>query len=608
MPQKLIRLTSDTGDGLFNGIFNQEIVIKQDSEIALQSLSVERLSTAMVLTGDNNDIVFASTDATPVVAGEEEIGDLFTGNQAGRIVPFGPVDKSNYKGFLADVGRAMNRVCDAFVTDGAGNLISRGQWGLQHFAEENSAGKIQIGARLSPFYQLAIWGPDAAGAGPVPDLLSFVRNDASLENGVPAAEKLKVWEEFQTGAHGMFRDTTAAVPGTPDFNECYAFGVEAVTKSTGVALRTRFKRLLVTTGGLPSFTMGLIKGADGLQKLRDSNITGSADLDYAIRVNGKDSPIQYISKKGDAFTDSTASPVNFTELSSNQQMNDVLDIRIANSRVFGVVTSQIADKSADPVVTAFPNMDDYDPEADYYWCIFMHEDKNKCVLDLVGVTLDPIGPNKQNINTSTIPGNGFDQELTTGLSDIDDLPIALVGEGEDPEPEFTPAVTLDPIISSFLGFDQSDLRGATNLGPLRMMVPRGADGELDEDSEYLQSKGYAFTAQNLFDNAYDADTYLIDTQTFTLDSFDSFGLDNGQRNANSGGSRRNIIATIPVSEQAIPGSANSLIQYEPSTLNYIQIKNRGDIVTRQIRCRLLTGTYNPVRTEGLASIVLLIKE
>jgi hypothetical protein len=228
-------------------------------------------------------------------------------------------------------------------------------------------------------------------------------------------------------------------------------------------------------------------------------------------------------------------------------------------------------------------------------------------LDLVGVTLDPIGPNNQNINTPFRLGNAFDQELTNGRSEIADLPMQSVGDEDGPEPQFTPAVKLDPIVSSFLGFDQSDLLGAKSLGAV-MLTPRGEDGDVDDDSEYLQGRGYAFTGQNLFDNAYDADTYLIDTQTFTLDSFDSFGLDNGQRNANSGGSRRNIIATIPVSEQPIPGSTNSLIQYEPSTLNYIQIKNRGDIVTRQIRCRLLTGTYNPVRTEGLSSIVLLIKE
>jgi hypothetical protein len=58
----------------------------------------------------------------------------------------------------------------------------------------------------------------------------------------------------------------------------------------------------------------------------------------------------------------------------------------------------------------------------------------------------------------------------------------------------------------------------------------------------------------------------------------------------------------------IAGSSNSLIQYEPNTLYYVAIKNRGDVVTRQIRCRLLTGQYNSVETQGLASMVLLIRD
>ena len=122
------------------------------------------------------------------------------------------------------------------------------------------------------------------------------------------------------------------------------------------------------------------------------------------------------------------------------------------------------------------------------------------------------------------------------------------------------------------------------------MIPNGVDGLPDASLTYSQDVGYTFTADVGFDNSYDSDTYIIDTQTFTLDSYDSYGLSAAERSANSGGSRRNIIATIPVTEVPVPGSSNSIIQYEPSTQNYIQIKNRGDIVTRQIRCRLLTGT------------------
>ena len=102
--------------------------------------------------------------------------------------------------------------------------------------------------------------------------------------------------------------------------------------------------------------------------------------------------------------------------------------------------------------------------------------------------------------------------------------------------------------------------------------------------------------------------YLLECQTFQLDSFDSYGLSAVDRNANSGGSRRNLLATVPISEIPIPGTSNGLIQYEPNNLFYISIKNRGDITTRQIKFRLLTGTYEPVLTSGLASITILIRD
>ena len=121
--------------------------------------------------------------------------------------------------------------------------------------------------------------------------------------------------------------------------------------------------------------------------------------------------------------------------------------------------------------------------------------------------------------------------------------------------------------------------------------------------EYDYRFVFQWTATSIFDNSYSSDMYLIDSQTFQLDSYDSYGLSVNQRNANTGGSRRNILATIPIS-----GTANGLIQYEPSNLFYIAIKNRGDITTRQLRFRLLTGTYEPVLTSGLASMTILIRD
>jgi len=594
MPQKLIRLTSSTGDGIFNGIFNEEIEIKQNSEIALQSLSVERISQSININGDNNQVdvasvgAFASADPT----------FHYLPNQFGEITPFGNFNKSNNQTFLRNVTAAINRSYDTFSAAPASSFRT---WGMQHDVLPNSSNKMQVVMRVSPFYQIQTWNISPI----IIDDMTFVEPDASVENNVLAAERVKVWEEFQTDEYGMYRETDTLTGGggtEPNLNESYVFGSEAITKSTG-AFRTRFKRLL-GTGGVPSFTMGLVKGAAGLAKLQTSTFT-LADLHYAIRANGPTTAMQYIAEAGQETWNNTVTPINHTTASWENQLNDVIDIRSGAGGVYGTITSQ--DAGGTVTATPLPAMVAYDATADYYWVIALHENKSKVVLDLVGVTLDPFGGDVQNLRTSSL--NPFDQLTTTGFSLIGAGTASSLPKQEGlREDDFTPACQFneDEVLSKYLGFG-SDLLTNPVVEPSIQLFPRLKDGTTRPDF-YLQTIGYQFTAINSFDNTYDSDTYLIDTQTFTLDSFDSFGLDSLQRKSNSGGGRRNIIATLPVTEVDIPGTANSLIQFQPATLNFIKIKNRGDVVTRQIRCRLLTGQYNPVKTEGLASLVLLIRE
>ena len=53
---------------------------------------------------------------------------------------------------------------------------------------------------------------------------------------------------------------------------------------------------------------------------------------------------------------------------------------------------------------------------------------------------------------------------------------------------------------------------------------------------------------------------------------------------------------------------NARVIYEPNTLDYIAIKNRSDVITRQIRMRLLDARYEPIVTAGLAAMTILIRE
>ena len=67
--------------------------------------------------------------------------------------------------------------------------------------------------------------------------------------------------------------------------------------------------------------------------------------------------------------------------------------------------------------------------------------------------------------------------------------------------------------------------------------------------------------------------------------------------------RKNILSAIPV-----PEDNNSLIRYEPSTLFYVALRNKFKLSLRNIRARVITNQFDPIKTQGLSEINLLIKK
>ena len=166
---------------------------------------------------------------------------------------------------------------------------------------------------------------------------------------------------------------------------------------------------------------------------------------------------------------------------------------------------------------------------------------------------------------------------------------------------FVPEAVGDNSLANFLGWPRPD------ISPI-FYQPKWPARDYNGQGDYDLTIGFYYEAPEIFDTGVLVSNYLIDTQSFTLDSFDSYGLSANERNAKSGGSRRNILATIPTNAIPIAGTSNSLVQFEPASLNYIYIKNKGDVITRQLRFRLLTSAYESVKTEGIAAMTLLIKE
>ena len=567
--QKLMRLISDTQDGIFSSMFNEDILISKDSDIALQSLSVERKSDKIVISNDNSNIEYG------VVL--PELGIEST------IIPSGVYDKNTNNKLLQSITNGLNR--DASFT------VNSQQMGTEWNVEVENGYTVVKGTTM-PFFPINVWDDDN-GEG----IENTVSNySGGVQNNITDAEKIDITVD------GLSRQT---VTTTGNANEAYVFGgYVPFVKSTG-SLRLRLAKLIEDATNDKAFTFGLM-GKAAVEKCHNGTIT-EADLTYAIRVkqpNAAGTVFMQLKNGVDAdYENTTFSPDSYDPATVGD--NDILEIVINSGRIYGQQWTLNAGSNV------FDSYNTVDGE-DLFWGIFIFDSSATCILDKVAVSMG-------SSIVSNIGGGGGANE-----TEISEIIINNPQLATDPESNVTgyvefernvrdaPSFLVEKDVFDHLGFENTIVlvdegSGETSGVPIKRGTVRNLIDPVSGE-EYDYRFVFQWTATSIFDNSYSSDMYLIDSQTFQLDSYDAYGLSVNQRNANTGGSRRNILATVPISEVPISGTANGLIQYEPNNLFYISIKNRGDITTRQLRFRLLTGTYEPVLTSGLASMTILIRD
>ena len=155
------------------------------------------------------------------------------------------------------------------------------------------------------------------------------------------------------------------------------------------------------------------------------------------------------------------------------------------------------------------------------------------------------------------------------------------------------ALDLTKEVSNFLGYDVASNDYLNDILP----------------TNYPESASYIWKADRRSEFQVRSKNYLVLFNNIPLDSYDAFArYDIDQRNANSGGSRQNILATVPAVEDLVTGSSITQLAYEPGTLNYISMSNRSPLITRSLRCEILTAVYGDVNINGLASMTVLIRD
>ena len=99
--------------------------------------------------------------------------------------------------------------------------------------------------------------------------------------------------------------------------------------------------------------------------------------------------------------------------------------------------------------------------------------------------------------------------------------------------------------------------------------------------------------QNLFTATLINDSFVFELLNLDLESFDSFS-----------GGRRNILKIIPASTTL----NNPVVEYEPSTPIFIDIRNDFPLTLRNLKARILRNDLTPITVRGFSVASLLIKD
>ena len=412
--QKLIRLTSDTQDGIFSSKFNEDVLISKDSDIALQSLSVERKSDKIVISNDNNNIEYG------VVL--PELGIEST------IIPSGVYDKNTNNRLLQSITNGLNR--DASFT------VDSEQMGTEWNVEVENGYTVVKGTTM-PFFPINVWDDDN-GEG----IENTVSNySGAVQNNVLNAENIDITVD------GLSRQTTTT---TGNANEAYVFGgYVPFVKSTG-SLRLRLAKLIEDSVHDKAFTFGLM-GKAAVEKCHNGTIT-EADLTYAIRVkqphaNGAGNVYIQLKNGADAdYENTTFFPDNYDPATVGD--NDILEIVINSGRIYGQQWTLNAGTNV------FDSYNAVDGE-DLFWGIFIFDSNATCILDKVAVSMG-------STIVSNIGGGGGADE-----TEISEIIINNPQLATDPESnvtgyvEFernvrdTPSFLVEKDVFSHLGFENT---------------------------------------------------------------------------------------------------------------------------------------------------------
>jgi len=553
--QRLFRLTSQSNDGVFSTLFNEDIAIEPGSEIALQSASFDRQSLVVNIDAKNREVNFGLlVDPAKQWKANMEEGE-YSQLQDGESLLTSTAKQMN---LVLDMGKTTNLV----TSNGFPYSIDRGsQWQMGL----DKDGKTSIRAKTN--------GPCL-----ISDDFWVTSSDASKTTTVFASTGTNAAPSITVGVGADFISRTGG-GGTTNYNESYVYGKVPMVKGTG-CVRTRIGEWTQTGAGLCA-TIGLVSDYSKLT----SGTIADADILYGWQLAGNN--VNYFYKDGGGaatWTDSGVGPDEVSADTNADNSNDVLEIVIGGSGpIYADGKKQVELTVHTDLAGATTPGTNYllypDAGTDLYYFISF---ARPIELDMVEVDLDPYK---------------FTQDYFGALY--------------RPSESLLPGVVRSAAVGN-IDIPSTDRRGnfafpSNEIGAFYGFLPGRPENIVP--TSITQSEDYTFVSTLRPEFSVTAKNFLVLFDELPLNSYDSYSrFDVNARNANSGGSRRNLLATVPVKEDQLAGTSVTQVAFEPNTLDYISLRNNSTFLTRTLGCRILTSTYQPIQIDGMASMTLLIKE
>jgi len=290
------------------------------------------------------------------------------------------------------------------------------------------------------------------------------------------------------------------------------------------------------------------------------NLT-DAEKTYNVSI-GKPTDNYFYNDKNGADQDSGIAPEN--HLVATRTTNDIIEFSKIGKQLF---IRLYRDSQVTPDVLSTTNLEteynaalEFGVEQPLYPYIIFHGNNTNAMLD--GYTRCFFDPFVSNINPNTAVTV---EDIAQGNEHTE---LGVTPSDARPSTNINSKFTFSSFqLAAHLGFDQTVL--------------------LSEESgnTFLVHSKNAYTAALTYDNI------VVELMNLQVDSYD--GLEKG---------RRNIIATIPTNSDE-----NGVIVNEANNLVFIDLDNAQPRFFRNIKARLLYGDLTDIKTVGLTSLSLLIK-